>query len=135
VDGLALLAAAEAAGLAVRAAGDRLHIRGPRAAAAVAETLLAHKAAVLAALRAVAEVDGVDGDADLEDLRRRLASGALQGYGELRLADGTLVFDVAGYARENLDRLAWPPLAADAVRHLRLLRETLGAIDHVDAQA
>ena len=50
MDGLALLAEAEAVGLVVAAEGGRLVIEGPRAAEAVAERLIAHKRAVLAAL-------------------------------------------------------------------------------------
>ena len=50
MDGLALLAEARVAGLTVHAAGDRLVVRGPRAAAAQAEALLARKQCVLAAL-------------------------------------------------------------------------------------
>ena len=55
MDGLTLLREARAAGLTVAADGARLCIRGPRQAEAVARRLLAHKAAVLAALAAPAE--------------------------------------------------------------------------------
>jgi len=48
--GLTLLDEARAAGLTVLADGDRLVVRGPRAAEAVARRLLEHKTAVLAAL-------------------------------------------------------------------------------------
>ena len=48
--GLNLLAEARSAGLDVQADGDRLVIRGPRAADAVARRLMAEKPAVLAAL-------------------------------------------------------------------------------------
>ncbi len=51
MDGLILLQEASAAGLTVLADGDRLVIRGPRSADAIARRLLAHKAAVIAALR------------------------------------------------------------------------------------
>jgi transposase len=47
MDSLALLNEAHAAGLEVRADGDRLMVRGPRSAAALAQKLLAHKADVL----------------------------------------------------------------------------------------
>ncbi len=50
MDGLALLSEATAAGLTVRVEGDRLVIRGPKAADAVARRLLEHKPEVLAAL-------------------------------------------------------------------------------------
>ena len=50
MDGLTLLREAYAAGLSVQADGDRLRIRGPREAEAIAQRLIAHKAAVLAAL-------------------------------------------------------------------------------------
>ena len=50
MDGLILLIEARAAGLIVLADGDRLVIRGPKSADAVARRLLAHKAMVLAAL-------------------------------------------------------------------------------------
>jgi hypothetical protein len=50
MDGLTLLAEAEAAGLVVCADGDRLVIRGPKSADAVAQRLLAHKAVVLAGI-------------------------------------------------------------------------------------
>lgn len=48
--GLELLAQATTAGLDVTAAGERLIVRGPRSAEAIARRLLAHKADVLAAL-------------------------------------------------------------------------------------
>ncbi len=50
MDGLSLLADAAAAGLVVTAAGDKLLIRGPRSADALARRLIEHKVAVLAAL-------------------------------------------------------------------------------------
>ena len=50
--GVALLAVARAAGLTVRAAGDKLIIRGPRRCDALARSILAHKADVMAALEA-----------------------------------------------------------------------------------
>ncbi len=49
-DAAILLALAGAAGLTVLTSGGRLIVRGPRAAAAVAQRLLDRKAAVLAAL-------------------------------------------------------------------------------------
>jgi hypothetical protein len=87
-----LLAAAERAGLQVRAAGERLIVRGPRAAEALGRVLLARKAEVLAVLTAkpaaawdaaraaavVAEVDAridaavAPGGAANTDVRRRL---------------------------------------------------------------
>ena len=48
--GVALLAEANAAGLTVRADGDRLVIRGPRRCGALAQSLLDHKPDVMAAL-------------------------------------------------------------------------------------
>jgi hypothetical protein len=51
VDGLSLLREAQAAGLSVVADGAQLRVRGPRSAGELARRLLAHKAAVLAALR------------------------------------------------------------------------------------
>ena len=54
MDGVNLILAAEAAGLTVQAAGDKLVIRGPRRAEAVAKLLLARKPLVMAALRALA---------------------------------------------------------------------------------
>jgi hypothetical protein len=56
MDGLALLQQARAAGLAVRAEGDRLCVRGPRRAEALVRLLLDHKAEVLAALAPAAPV-------------------------------------------------------------------------------
>jgi len=50
MDGLTLLNRAHAAGLDVAADGDRLVIRGPRSAEAVARLLIEHKPEVLAAL-------------------------------------------------------------------------------------
>lgn len=50
MDGLMLLEEARVAGLKVTRKGDRLRIQGPRRAEGVARRLLAHKAAVLAAL-------------------------------------------------------------------------------------
>lgn len=52
MDGLTLLQEASVAGLMVLADGDRLVIRGPRSADAVARRLLAHKAVILAVLAA-----------------------------------------------------------------------------------
>lgn len=51
MDGLSLLAEARAHGLKVRADGDRLVIRGPRQAEAVAKRLLERKREILEALR------------------------------------------------------------------------------------
>jgi hypothetical protein len=50
MDGINLLHEARAAGLEVRADGDRLVVRGPRSAEAMALQLLAHKREVLQAL-------------------------------------------------------------------------------------
>ncbi len=50
MDGLSLLEEASAAGLKVRRDGDRLVVRGPRDAEALARELLSHKAAVFTAL-------------------------------------------------------------------------------------
>ena len=47
-----LLQEAEAAGLTVRVEGDRLVVRGPKSASAIAERLLDHKAEVLKVLSA-----------------------------------------------------------------------------------
>jgi hypothetical protein len=47
VDGLRLLAAAEEAGLTVSTDGDRLVVRGPRRAEALARELIANKSRVL----------------------------------------------------------------------------------------
>ncbi len=47
-----LLQEAEAAGLSVRVEGDRLGVRGPESAGAIAERLLDHKAEVLKVLSA-----------------------------------------------------------------------------------
>ena len=55
MDSVTLLAAAQAAGLSVRAAGDRLVVRGPRAAEHLARRLLAHKLQVLPLLHAEEE--------------------------------------------------------------------------------
>src|SRR5688572_1000777 len=55
MDGMTLLAEARAAGLEVRADGDRLVVRGPRTQEGLARALLAHKPDVLTALQAVAE--------------------------------------------------------------------------------
>lgn len=52
MDRLTLLARATAAGLTVTADGDRLVIRGPKGADAIARDLIAQKPAVLAALAA-----------------------------------------------------------------------------------
>jgi hypothetical protein len=62
MDGLTLLQQARAAGLAVRAEGDRLCVRGPRRAEALARLLLDHKAQVLAALAPAAPVAVTPGD-------------------------------------------------------------------------
>ena len=52
MDSVTLLADAQAAGLSVRAAGDRLVVRGPRAAEHLARRLLARKEEVLPLLHA-----------------------------------------------------------------------------------
>ncbi len=49
---VSLLQEAEAAGLSVHVEGDRLVVRGPKSASAIAECLLDHKAEVLKALSA-----------------------------------------------------------------------------------
>ncbi len=49
---VSLLQEAEAAGLSVRVDGDRLVVRGPKSADAIAERLLDHKAEVLKVLSA-----------------------------------------------------------------------------------
>jgi hypothetical protein len=56
MDALTLLQQARAAGLTVLAQGDRLCIRGPRRAEALARQLLDHKVAVLAALATEAPI-------------------------------------------------------------------------------
>ncbi len=50
---VSLLQEAEAAGLSVRVDGDRLVVRGPKSASAIAERLLDRKAEVIEALSAV----------------------------------------------------------------------------------
>lgn len=62
MDGLALLQAADAAGLTVNVDGDRLVIRGPRRCEAQAKALLAHKEEVVAHLtrRVAVTGDGLD---------------------------------------------------------------------------
>lgn len=62
--GLTLLTEARAAGLAVRVDGDRLIVRGPRQAEALARRLIAHKAEILTALAETASPTG-----DCEPLR------------------------------------------------------------------
>ena len=57
----------------------------------------------------------------------------LDGYEELRLADGTHVLHLAGYCRHKLEDLAWPRLRPTAARHLRLLREALAGLDALAA--
>ena len=51
MDGIALIVEAAAAGLSIRLDGDRVVIRGPKSADAVARRLLANKPAVVAVLR------------------------------------------------------------------------------------
>ena len=63
------------------------------------------------------------------DLRQRLESGDLNGFGWLFLADGTWVVKPVAYCRALLAELHWPPLAANARCHLRLLRRALAEID------
>ena len=61
MDGMTLVSEARSAGLIVLADGDRLVVRGPRSAAAMARRLLEHKAEVMRALavRVAAEVPAV----------------------------------------------------------------------------
>ena len=68
------------------------------------------------------------------DLRQRLESGDLNGFGWAYLPDGTWVVQPAAYCRALLAELRWPPLAANAKRHLRLLRRALMEIDSRAAQ-
>ena len=65
MDGLTLLQEASAAGLTVLADGDRLAIRGPRSADAIARRLLAEKPAVMAALRGLAPMATAPGPHEL----------------------------------------------------------------------
>ena len=73
MDSLNLLTIAREAGLTVRADGDRLVVRGPRAAEALAREVLEHKAEVMAALSPPAspqaETAPVDVDDDADDER------------------------------------------------------------------
>jgi hypothetical protein len=65
MDGVTALAEARAAGLEVRADGDRLVVRGPRSAEVLAKRLLGCKADVMAALEAEAakaELDSIEAD-------------------------------------------------------------------------
>jgi hypothetical protein len=55
MDGLILLQEAHAAGLKVKAGGGHLHIRGPRRAEPIVNRLMANKAEVLDALKALTE--------------------------------------------------------------------------------
>ena len=64
MDGLALLRAADAAGLSVNVDGDRLVIRGPRSADATARALIEHKPEVMAALAGPADAPGPPLDAE-----------------------------------------------------------------------
>jgi tubulysin polyketide synthase-like protein len=57
-----LLAAARAAGLTLKAHGDRLRITGPKSAESIVRKIQAHKAEVLAALRSVGETHDHDSD-------------------------------------------------------------------------
>jgi hypothetical protein len=120
--GLALLTAARAAGLTVEAEDEQLVIRGPRAAASLAQALLARKPCVQAALT-------VDPGEEFSDLRARLTCGCLGGYGRLTLPDGAIVFDVPGYARRRLADLADPRLSVDAAHWLRQLQATLQQLE------
>jgi hypothetical protein len=76
-----------------------------------------------------------EGHDEFADLRRRLATGELRGYGELGLEDGTTVLQVEGYCRALVAELQWPQLARNASRHLRLLRRALAGIDHLGTGA
>lgn len=90
MDGLTLLSDAAAAGLTVRADGDRLVIRGPRKAEPLARRLLEHKRQVIAAL------------GPLSAANRR-------GPGPFRNAEGP------GGRRSARDSLPWPAALADWV--------------------
>jgi hypothetical protein len=125
--GLALLAAARAAELTIRAEGAQLVIRGPRSAAPHAQALLARKPCVLAAL-AVAPSD------EFGHLRARLTCGCLNGYGRVALTDGSLIYDVVGYARRRLADLEDPRVANEAARRLRVLAAELARLDAPYAQ-
>ena len=67
MDGLALLQAADAAGLTVNVDGDRLVIRGPRSCEAQAKALMAHKEDVVAYLSEHAVTDYGAGTWDAAD--------------------------------------------------------------------
>ena len=66
---------------------------------------------------------------EFSDLPARLACGCLRGYGQLVLADGTLVLWVEGYVQTRLTDLEWPQLTATAMRQLQRLRAALTQLD------
>jgi len=89
MDGMMLLRRARDAGLAVKAQGDKLVIRGPKEAEPVALLLIEHKPAVIAALAP-----------DATWWRRQLAV-------------RTLVWLVAGRTRDEAEALAFEDLAVE----------------------
>jgi hypothetical protein len=64
MDTLSLLAVAQEAGLTVQAVGDKLVVRGPRAAEALVHEIREHKAELLVALRPAASPEADQADAD-----------------------------------------------------------------------
>jgi hypothetical protein len=100
MDGLTLLAEAAAAGLVVTADGDRLHIRGPRSAGALARRLIEHKTDVLTLLR-LAATDTVDVD------KTSTSPEQFQGSVNVNTVN-TLTAILAELRRHGLDLIAEP---------------------------
>ena len=121
MDGLTLLAEARGQGLEVRAQGDRLIVRGPRSAEALARSLLDHKAEVLAELELEAATAARDAaNAEVEPLNARLL--ALLDAGDRRAAER-----VQAEIRALLDA-TWLP----AVRRLGRALDRVGRLPPED---
>ena len=105
MDGLSLLQEASSAGLKVRAEGDRLTIRGPRRAEAVARRLIRHKAEVLAALDPRYANDVPQRPAPARGLRRQ--AGEFEAHA--RLCDVSHPRAAAAWRLDAEKRVSWPP--------------------------
>lgn len=136
MDAVALLDHARAVGLKVYADGDRLIVRGPRSADAIAQRLLDHKSEVLAALTvapcghcgappAAAQRLWVDATA-LRDVWRRTVRelGEAAGWPRVPLPSPRSVAPGELAWRRFMDRAAIYDLQRAAVA----LREQLGAV-------
>jgi len=106
MDGIALIREAEAAGLSLRMDGERLVIRGPKSADAIARRMLAEKSAVVTALversRGLSDTADVDTTAIFPGKEPVVSTSAPSGESPDAFAGWTFRPDVDG-------RMGWEP--------------------------